>query len=204
MPSRRTRPRTSSRTSRPYLRSWRPNVETWLPVAWKLPWAWVVRASIAWRRSSGPRPGKVVQPVPIASAAWASLSPIAASPYSAANRAHAGVARSPERRRVERLDPVGMEARIRLGQEPAEHEPLGAQRIRDERVGRDRQPAVLVDLGDRRPERAQGLDRLVDEQRQEVPAAGRDLLADDDLEPQPSIARRSSGRPAPHRSARDR
>ena len=55
-------------------------------------------------------------------------------------------------------------------------------------MGRDREAALVVDLGDRRAQRPERLDRPLDEQRQQVAAEGRDLLADDDLEPQALVA----------------
>ena len=53
---------------------------------WKLPWWLVVRARMAARSASSVRPGNVVQPLPIASDAWASLLPTLARSWSVANR----------------------------------------------------------------------------------------------------------------------
>ena len=79
---------------------------------------------------------------------------------------------------------------------------LGAQRVRDERVGRDREAAGVVDGRDRR--RA-GSGRGGSGSRcrgQQVAAEGRDLLADDDLDRQAAVRARSSARRGPRRSAR--
>jgi hypothetical protein len=89
--------------------------------------------------------------------------------------------RPPERRRIERLEGVRPVARL-VGKQPAQHERLRAQRIRDQRMGGNGEPALVVDLGDRRAQRAEGLDRRLDPQGEQVPAERRDLLADDDLE----------------------
>ena len=86
MPSRRILPSAVSRASRPYFRSCCPNVPSCDAVPWKDPWWWVRPSTIARRRSSGSWPGNVVQPVPIAAAAWASLLPTVGRPCSAANR----------------------------------------------------------------------------------------------------------------------
>ena len=102
------------------------------------------------------RPGNVVQPIPIASTAWASLLPTVGEAVLAANRTTRPCHGGAERRRVERLDRVGPDARVRVVDEPAQDPALGAERVRHERVGRDREAALLVDLGDRRP---QGADR---------------------------------------------
>ena len=101
---------------------------------------------------------------------------------------HATVPRPAERRRVERLDRVRAVARL-VGEQPAQHEALGAQRVRHEGMRRDREPALLVDLGDRRAHRAERLDRRLDPQREQVTAERRDLLADHDLERQAAIER---------------
>ena len=96
--------------------------------------------------------------------------------------------RPAERRRVERLDGVRPVARL-VGEQPAQDEALGAQRVGHERVGRDRDAALVVDRGDRRAQRPERLDRLLDPEREQVPAEGRDLLADDDLERQAAVPR---------------
>ena len=46
-------------------------------------------------------------------------------------------------------------------------------------MGRDREAALVVDLGDRRAHRPERPDRLLDPQREQVAAERRDLLADD-------------------------
>jgi hypothetical protein len=104
---------------------------------------------------------------------------------------HAGVPRPPERRRVERLDRIGAVARL-VGEQPAEHEALGAQRVRHERVGRDGDAALIVDLGDRRAHRPERLDLGLDPQREQVAAEGRHLLADDHFEREAAVARHRS------------
>ena len=48
-------------------------------------------------------------------------------------------------------------------------------------------PPGIVDVGDGRPQRRYGRDPAPDEQGQQVTAEGRDLLADDDLDPQAAI-----------------
>ncbi len=93
-----------------------------------------------------------------------------------------GVPRPAERRRVEGLDRVRPDPRVRVVEQSTEDPALGAERIRDKRVGGDRQATQLVDLGDRGAERAERPDPLLDEQRQEVAAEGRHLFADDDLD----------------------
>ena len=139
-----------------------------------------------------------------ARASWASLLPTVGQPVLGREADDAAVPRPPERRRVERLDRVGPDARVRVGEQPAQDPALGAQRVGHERVGRDREAALVVDLGDRRPQRPQRLDPLLDEQRQEVAAERRDLLADDDLDARGRDRGPSSGRRPRHRSARGR
>ena len=92
-----------------------------------------------------------------------------------------------EARRVERLEPVGVGRPVRVVEEPAEHPALGAQRIRDERMGRDGQPARVMDRHDRRAQRAIRPDRPVDVQREQVAAERRHLFADDDLGAHPAV-----------------
>ncbi len=87
-----------------------------------------------------------------------------------------------EGRGVERLDRVGADGGIVIGQEAAEHEALGAQRVRDERVGGDREAALVVDRLDRPAQAPERGYRPLEEQPEQVAAARRDLLAHDDLE----------------------
>src|SRR5204863_203861 len=94
---------------------------------------------------------------------------------------HASVPRAAERGRIERLERVGAVARL-VGEQPAEHEALGAQGVGNERVRRDRDAALVVDRRDGGAEGAEWLDRLLDPQREQMAAEGRDLLADDDLD----------------------
>ena len=106
----------------------------------------------------------------------------------------AAVDRAAERRRVEGLDAVEADPRVVGLQEAPQDRRLGAQRIGEQGVGRDREAALLVDDGDRLPERAERRDGLLDEQREQVAAAGRHLLADDDLDGQsPGAGHRPRG-----------
>ena len=98
------------------------------------------------RRSS---PGSVVQPEPIAASAWASLLPIWDSPWSAANRTTRSCQYRPRAVGLNVSIASGPDRRVAGVEQPAEHEPLGAQRVRDEGMGGDRDPALLVDGGDR-------------------------------------------------------
>ena len=81
--------------------------------------------------------------------------------------------------RVERLDRVGMEDRVRLVKQAPDRSAAGAQRVGHERVGDDRDAALFVDPRHGRPERAPRPDALVDEQRDNVAAARSDLFTDD-------------------------
>ena len=184
VPSRRTRPPTSSRASRPRLRSCCPNVPSWPAVSWKVPPCSVARVSIARRRSPASRPGKVVQPVPIASSACASLLPTWASPCWSANRTTRRCHGLPRLVGLNVSRPSGRPAGVRVGEEAAKDPALRAERVRDERVGRDRQAAGVVDRGDRRPQATVRPDRPVEIEREQVAAERRDLLADHDLDAQ--------------------
>ncbi len=103
------------------------------------------------------------------------------------------VPRLAERRRVERLEAVGVRRGVRVVEQPPEHPALGAQREWHQRMGRDRQPACLVDGQDRGAQRAERPDGPVHVQRQQVAAERRHLLADDDLRAQAAIARDRPG-----------
>ena len=147
---------------------------------------WVVPAAIAARRSAAVRPGNVVQPVPIAIAWWASLLPTAGSPCS--------WAKATTRLCQGRPSIVGLNAssasgrrRVSSSEEAPEHPALGAQRVRHQWMGGDREAALLVDLADRRAEAPHRLHALLEEQRDEVAAERRDLLADDHLRPVPEV-----------------
>jgi len=61
---------------------------------------------------------------------------------------------APERRGVERFQGVGPDAGIARVQESPQRPTLRTERVGEERVGRDRDAALLVDLADRRPHRA--------------------------------------------------
>ena len=156
MPSRRTVARTDGAARRAqYLRSCRPNVAELAAGAVERA-VLVGRAGsrIAARRSSAVRPGNVDQPVPIATACVG---------VAVADRRRG---RAPRRTRTTRpchgrpsivglnaSIASGPDARVAVGEQPPEHPALGAQRVRDERMGGDREAALLVDLGDRRPQR---------------------------------------------------
>ena len=99
------------------------------------------------------------------------------------------VPRAAESRRIERLERVGAVTRIGLAGQPAQRTALGAERVGHERMGRDRDAALVVDAGNRLAQGPEGFDRMVDEERQQVPAAGRHFLADDHLEPQAVVLR---------------
>src|SRR5207249_3372536 len=85
--------------------------------------------------------------------------------------------RPPQRRGVEGLERIGAEARVGLAQQPAEDEALGAERVRDQWMGRDRETTLVVDRGDRRAQRPQGPHPLLQEEAQQMAAERRDLLA---------------------------
>ena len=127
--------------------------------------------------------------VPIASSACASLLPTWASPCSSAKRTTRRCQGLPRLVGLNVSRRVRMGRRVRVVEQAAQHPALGAERVRHERMGRDGQPARLVDREDRRPERAVRPDRPVEVQREEVAAEGRDLLADDDLGAQAAVAR---------------
>src|SRR5918996_1215477 len=99
-----------------------------------------------------------------------------------------------EHRRIERLERVGADARIAVGDQATEDPALGAERVGHERMGGDRDPSLLVDLGDRRPKAAKGPNALREEQAEEMAAKRRDLLADDDLDAVTELAGHRSRR----------
>jgi hypothetical protein len=105
----------------------------------------------------------------------------------------AAVPRSPERRRVEGLQAIRPEPFVGLIEQAPEHETLGAQRVRHERMGWNGEAALLVDRGDRRAERPERPDRTLQKQAEQVTAERRDLLPDDDLERQAPIGRDRAG-----------
>ena len=92
------------------------------------------------------------------------------------------VPRPAEARGVERLERVGAGPRRPGRRAGGGASSPGAQRVRHERVGGDGEAARLVDGRRSSSERAVRPDRPVDEQRQQVAAEGRHLLADDDLD----------------------
>jgi hypothetical protein len=85
----------------------------------------------------------------------------------------------PERRRVERLDGVESVPGVRFVHEATDGPGRDAERVRGRRVRRDREPALVVDPGDALAEGAQLRHTLLEEEAEEMAAAGRDLLADD-------------------------
>ena len=95
-------------------------------------------------------PGNDVQPMPTASRAWASLLPTWARPWSRGEADDGLVPRPAERGRVEGLERVGADRGSASSSRPPQRPRLGAQRIRHQRVGRDGQAALVVDLGDGR------------------------------------------------------
>ena len=139
---------------------------------------------MAVRRSAAVRPGNVVWPAPTASAAWASLDAEPRQAVPVGEGHHGAMAGPAEGGRIERLQAVGVEARVGVGEEAPKGEALGAERVRDERVGRHGQAAGIVHGGDGRPQGAIRTDRLLDEEGEQMAAAGRDLLADDHFERQ--------------------
>ena len=88
-----------------------------------------------------------------------------------------------------------MDGRVRVVEQAPQHPALGAQRVGDERMGRDGQAARVVHVGDGRAQRAVGPDGRVDAQGQQVAAERGDLLADDDVEREAAVA---GHRPAGH------
>ena len=97
------------------------------------------------------------------------------------------VTRPAQRGGVERLERVRCHERVAGVQEASKRPSLGAQRVRHQRMSRDRQRTLLVDLGDRRSQGPIRLHRRAQAERQEVAAEGRHLLADDHLERQAEI-----------------
>ena len=151
----------------------------------------VGRAASRSRAAGRPRsrPGNVVQPVPIAAEGVGVAVADAGQPVLGRRSGRRGGATACR-------GVVGLNASSASGwtagsgsssrrADPA----LGAQRVGHERMGRDREAAlrrgrraIVVRSDSVRP------DRPLDEQREQVAAAGRDLLADDDLEPQAAVA----------------
>ena len=163
-------------------------------VPWKLPWWRVSRARIAARTSSSVRPGNVVQPVPMASAACASLLPTWASPCSAAKRTTRSCQYRPSA--------VGLNVSIASGRtagsasssrrrstKPWAHSGYGTRGCAGIAI-----PPCSWTARDGPAEAAQGGDRPLEEQPQQVPAARADLLADDDPGPQAAIQGDPAGR----------
>ena len=97
-----------------------------------------------------------------------------------------------------------MDPRVAVLEEAAQDEALGAEGIRNERMGGHGEAAGVVDRDDRVAKRAIGRDRTVDEEREQVTATGRDLLADDDLGPKARGRAPSTEPRRPRRSSRDR
>ena len=162
------RPRRGRR--RPRLRSCCPNTPSWPAVPWNDAAVVVVPVSMARRRSAAVRPSKAVQPLPIAPEGVGVAVAHRGQAVSIGEAHDPIVPRSAERGRVERLERVGSDRRVRIVEQPAQHPALGAQRVRDERMGRDGQAAGIVDVEDRRPQRAVGPDRAA---RCTGPAGGR-------------------------------
>ena len=146
------------------------------------------RVSIARAEVGGVVPGNVVQPVPIAARAWASLLPTRASPCWSAKRTTRWCHGLPRLVGLNVSRRVGPGGRLRVVEQAAQHPALGTQRVGHERVGRDGQAARVVDGEDRRPQRSVRPDRPIDVQREQVAAEGRHLLADDDLDAQAAVA----------------
>ncbi len=104
------------------------------------------------------------------------------------------VPRPAQRRGVEGLDGVRVDSLVPIRQQLAEQPALRAEWVWHERVRGDREPALLVHGRDRPAQRAQGRDALLQEQGQQVTAAGRDLLADHDLERIAALGRHDARR----------
>ena len=102
-----------------------------------------------------------------------------------------------EDRRVERLDGIGPACGISIRGHRAEGPLLGAQEVREERMSRDRNPALLVDLRNGSAQGSQRTHALADEEGEEMSLQGRNLFADDHLHPH--LARRG-GRARSERS----
>ena len=117
------------------------------------------------RRSAAVLPENVVQPAPTASSAWASLLPMWASPCSSANRTTRSCHGRPSAVGLNVSSAIGPDGVVRIVEEAPKDPALGAQRIGDEWVGRDGDPAGLVDVGDRGPSVRYGLIAPLDEQR---------------------------------------
>ncbi len=72
-------------------------------------------------------------------------------PSSARERDHLAVPEAPKDRRIERFERVGAVARVGVVGQAAKDPTLCAQRVRHEGMRRDRDPALVVDAGDRLP-----------------------------------------------------
>ncbi len=81
----------------------------------------------------------------------------------------------------------GRDGRVVAGQEASQRGALGAHRERHQRVGRDRDPTLVVDRLDRPGERPEGGDGPLEEQREQVAATGAHLLAHHDLDAQAAV-----------------
>ena len=184
-------PPTSSRASRPYLRSCRPNVAELRrgPVERAVVMRPCARGSPR-RRSSAVRPGNVVQPVPIASSGVGVAVADLGEAVLVGEADDAAVPRPAERRRVERLDRVGADRADRgrrgAGAGPSPGRTAGTGRAGGPGSrGRPARGSSAIVVAQRAV--AAG-SRSLDEQREQVAAERRDLLADDDLGPQPAVA----------------
>ena len=110
------------------------------------------------------RPGYVVQALPIAARAWASLLPMRGRPWRPANSTAATMPVLADRRGVEGLDRVRVHRLIVVVQQPAQGPALRGQVERDERVRRDRDAALVVDRLDRPAEALERRDARLEEQ----------------------------------------
>ena len=86
---------------------------------------------------------------------------------------------------VEGLDGVRVEAGIGRGQQAQDRAFRGAQRIRHQRMGHDRQAALIVDTGDAVAHGAPRSHPGLQEEAHQVSVAGGDLLTHDHVDRQP-------------------
>ena len=191
-------PPTSARASRPYLRSWLPNVPSW-------PRRAVERAVLVGRARSDRRPQVVRRPArerrparPDRDRRWASLLPTVGQPVLRGEADDPAVPGPAEHRRVERLDRVGADARCRRrasrrrSTQPWAHSGYGTSGWAGIAM-----PPCSWTARDRRAEAAQRPDALLEEQRR---AGGRRRVETSS----PTITSRAEPEVPGHRPGRDR
>lgn len=89
-----------------------------------------------------------------------------------------------EDRGVEGLQGIGAAGRVTIVRYGPQGPRLGAERVGEEWVGWDGNPALLVDLRNGASQRPKGSDALLEEESEHMPLQRRDLFANDDLHAQ--------------------